>query len=121
MKALHGQDQLRQRVAWAMAQIFVTGSPGFGQGWHTEVFVNYYDIFVRNAFGNYREIMREVTHSPLMGDYLTFRRNSAYDHNKNYPDENYAREIMQLFTIGLFELNDDGAKVMDAQGNAVRT
>ena len=73
-----------------------------------ERWTNYYDIFLRNAFGNFRDILKEVTWNPVMGDWLTYRGNKAFDHNSNYPDENYAREVMQLFTIGLFELNEDG-------------
>jgi uncharacterized protein (DUF1800 family) len=52
----------------------------------------YYDIFVRNAFGNYRDILKEVAYSPLMGDYLTYRANRAFASNRNFPDENFARE-----------------------------
>lgn len=59
-------------------------------------YVSYYDIFVRHAFGNFRDILREVTYSPVMGDYLTYKRNRAYDSDGVYPDENYAREIQQL-------------------------
>jgi len=121
MKALYAKDQLRQRTAWALSQIFVAAQPGYKYDWQCEIWVNYYDIFVRNAFKNFRDILREVTYSPLMGDYLTFKKNTAYDSNMNYPDENYAREVMQLFTIGLFKLHPNGSKVLDAQGNAVPT
>jgi cullin-associated NEDD8-dissociated protein 1 len=121
MRALEGEDQLRQRMAWALSQIFVAGSPGYGNGGYTEMWVNYYDIFVRNAFGSYRDVLREVTYSPVMGSYLTFLKNTAYDHNHNYPDENYAREIMQLFTIGLWELHPNGTRVLDAHGEPVPT
>jgi uncharacterized protein (DUF1800 family) len=108
-------------MAWALSQIFTAATPGYGFDYMTEMWVNYYDIFVRNAFGNYRDVLREVTYSPVMGDYLTFKRNSAYDYNKNYPDENYAREVMQLFTIGLFKLHANGSKVLDAHGDALQT
>ncbi|CAJ1332243.1 unnamed protein product [Effrenium voratum] len=117
--ALQAPDQLRQRMAWALAQIFVV-APDAATENHTEMFVHFYDIFVRHAFGNYRDILREVTYSPVMGDYLTYKRNRAFDSDGVYPDENYAREIMQLFSIGLWKLNPDGSR-METEGNTVPT
>merc|ERR1719324_1626793 len=76
---------------------------------------------MRNAFGNFRDVLREVTYSAVMGDYLTYERNAAFDVRKNYPDENYAREIMQLFSIGLWKLNPDGSRKKDEDGNDVPT
>ena len=76
---------------------------------------SYYDILVHHALGNYRDIMREVSASPLMGEYLTFRSNVAYAIGKKYPDENYAREIMQLFSIGLYELFPNGTQKLDPE------
>merc|ERR1719310_535354 len=116
MKAMQAQDQLRQRMTWALSQIFVASVPSFGDDHLSESWLNYYDIFVRHAFGNFRDVLREVTYSPLMGAYLTFRGNAALDYANNFPDENYAREIMQLFTIGLWELNDDGTPQRDNNG-----
>ncbi|CAE7883050.1 unnamed protein product, partial [Symbiodinium necroappetens] len=78
MLALEAPDQLRQRMAWALAQIFVV-APDDATARHTEMFVNYYDIFVRHAFGNFGDILREVTYSPVMGDYLTYKRNRAFE------------------------------------------
>jgi cullin-associated NEDD8-dissociated protein 1 len=121
MLAINAQDQLRQRTAWALSQIFAVGSEGYGNSHMTERWIVYYDIFVRNAFGNFRDVLREVTYNPLMGGYLTFMTNKAYDEGNNFPDENYAREIMQLFTIGLFKLNSDGSRVKDANGADVPT
>jgi len=121
MKVLTGEDQLRQRMAWALSQIFVVGTDGFGNEEYTELWVNYYDIFVRNAFGNFRDVLREVTYSPLMGSYLTYVKNTAYDTDNNYPDENYAREIMQLFTVGLWKLNADGSRKLDINGEPAPT
>ena len=122
MQALYANDQLRQRMAWALSQILVTAARG-GVAFtgETEMWTNYYDIFVRNAFGNYRDVLREVTYSPIMGDYLTFKRNRAFDSSNNYPDENFAREIMQLFTIGLWKLNEDGTRMKDSDGNDIPT
>ena len=106
--AFRADDQLRHRVAWALSQIFVVAEGSLeGQKDMTEPFAAYYDIFVRHAFGSYRNIMREVTASPMMGLYLTFKGNKEAEAGK-LPDENFAREIMQLFTIGLFELEIDG-------------
>ena len=119
MHALYAQDQLRQRMAWALSQVLVLAVNGFdGQ---TEMWLNYYDIFVRNAFGSFRDVLREVTYNPIMGDYLTFKRNRAFDESNNYPDENFAREIMQLFTIGLWKLNPDGTRMKDTAGQDIPT
>ncbi|CAE7367529.1 unnamed protein product, partial [Symbiodinium sp. CCMP2456] len=95
MQSLHADDQLRQRAAWALSQIFVCSVHGGGYRERAESWLSYYDIFVRNAFGNFRDIMQQVTYNPIMGDYLTFKRNRAWDSVGRFPDENYAREIMQ--------------------------
>ena len=90
--ALTAPDQLRQRIAWALSQIFIVAVNGFDHAEQTELWANYYDIFVHNAFGNYRDIMREVSVSPVMGQYLTYKGNSAFGFNGGkFPDENYAR------------------------------
>ena len=116
-------DQLRQRAAWSLAQIFTAGAPNFGYDDETELWVAFYDIFVANAFGNFRDIIREVSYSPVMGEYLTYRGNSAFASNGGkFPDENFARELMQLFTIGLWELNVDGTyKTNDDTGGLIPT
>jgi uncharacterized protein (DUF1800 family) len=104
-------DQLRQRTAWALSQIWVMSEGGAtnriqeGEVWHT-----FRDILTRHAFGNYRNIMREVSYSPMMATYLTYLGNRGYAASGSAPDENYAREIMQLFSIGLYKLNMDGTK-----------
>ena len=117
----HARDQLRQRVAWALAQILVTGKFGVLDQEH-ELWSTYYDIFVYNAFGNYRNILREVSASPLMAQYLSFLGNRAQAISKKFPDENYARELMQLFSIGLYELNMDGTQKTDPKtGLAIMT
>merc|ERR1719388_523137 len=87
----------------------------------SEMWINYYDIFVRNAFGSFRNLLREVTYSPMMGEYLTYMLNTAYDYDRNYPDENYAREVMQLFTIGLWRLGPDGSRLKDSLGAGIQT
>ena len=120
--AINAEDQLRQRMAWALSQIFVLGHEGSKHPQATERFVKYYDIFVRNAFGNYRDILGEVTYNPQMGYYLTYEKNTKVSGDgENFPDENYAREVMQLFTIGLWQLNEDGTLKTDANGNPIPT
>jgi uncharacterized protein (DUF1501 family)/uncharacterized protein (DUF1800 family) len=120
--AFSGQDQLRQRVAWALSSTFVLGPVGSAVlSDHTEVWTSYYDIFVRHAFGSYRDIMREVSFSPLMGWYLTYKDSASFSYKGSVPDENYAREIMQLFSIGLYELNDDGTQKLDANSQPIPT
>ena len=109
----YAPDQLRQRVAFALSQIPVVTNAQV-TGFNSETYLHYYDIFVRNAFGNYRDVLREVTYSPMMGRMLTYVNSRSVQRSLEltgklvYPDENYAREIMQLFTIGLYHLEKDG-------------
>ncbi len=105
---MHSEDVLRQRIAFALSEIFVISNQSKLKnfGYATSSF---YDIFLRNAFGNFRDILEEVTFHPAMGYYLTYLKNRKADPTRNiHPDENYARELMQLFTIGLYQLNQDG-------------
>ncbi|MBI4625577.1 MAG: DUF1800 family protein [Verrucomicrobia bacterium] len=118
--AVTGPDQLRQRVAFALSQILVTSDTnGTINGWQ-EGAANYYDIFVRGAFGNFRDVLEQVTLSPMMGIYLSSLRNAKAVGGAT-PDENYAREIMQLFSIGLNELNPDGTLRLDSYGQPIPT
>jgi len=113
--ALTGSDQLRQRVAWALHQIDVVSEVDIGippASWMTP----YVQLFDRDAFGNYRQLLYDLTVNPAMGQYLNMRGNT-----KNNVNENYAREILQLFSIGLNELNDDGTLRLDANGNPIPT
>ena len=120
--AINAEDQLRQRVAWALSQYFVVGEPGSNHPNTTERYLNFYDIFVRKAFGNFRDILSEVTWSPHMGYYLSYIENKKANSSQGtFPDENFAREVMQLFTIGLWELNEDGTLELDNEGNAIPT
>lgn len=103
-------DQLRQRIAYALSQIFVISSNSELESWG-EAMASFYDILIRNAFGNYKDIMMEVSLHPAMGFYLSHFNNRKADPTENtQPDQNYAREIMQLFSIGLYELNNDGTR-----------
>ena len=120
--AINAEDQLRQRVAWALSQYFVVGEPGSNHPNTTERYLNFYDIFVRKAFGNFRDILSEVTWSPHMGYYLSYIENKKANSSQGtFPDENFAREVMQLFTIGLWELNEDGTLELDNEDNAIPT
>ncbi len=116
------EDVLRHRVAYALSQIFVishnnTDLSGYGDGLAT-----YYDMLLDHSFGNYRDLLKDVTYSPMMGFYLSHLNNPKSDPANNVrPDENYAREIMQLFSIGLYELNLDGTRKTDANGDFIPT
>lgn len=112
-EALHGDAQLRHRVSWSLAQILVTAAPEVQQNRHM---MEYYKILGNNAFGNYRNLMKEMTLSPTMGNYLDM----AFSSRTN-PNENYARELMQLFSVGLFVLNQDGTLKLDSTGNPIPT
>ncbi len=114
-------DFLRQRVAFALSEILVISrNSGFGN--NPYAFADYYDILLRHAFGNYRDLLQEVTYHPAMGEYLTYINNPKTDIEENrFPDENYAREVMQLFSIGLFELNPDGTRKLDGSGAPIPT
>lgn len=109
-QALTGQDQLRQRAAFALSQIFVVSFVDGNLGNQTRGVTSYYDMLAEKSFGNFRDLLESVSLHPMMGLYLTSLRNQKEDLNSGrVPDENFAREIMQLFTIGLYELNNDGS------------
>ena len=107
MAARYGPDQLCQRVAWALSQIFVVSD--FAVGNNPYSYTSYYDILLKNAFGNYRELIEDVTYSAQMGVMLSHVNNSrARPEIRLYSDEKYARELMQLFSVGAVQLNIDG-------------
>lgn len=119
--SLWGEDQLRQRVAFALSEILVVSQLGALQERPFAV-ADYYDVLVRNAFGNYRELLEEVTLHPAMGVYLSMLGNEKPNPVLNIrPDENYARELMQLFSIGLVELNLDGTEKLDGNSQPIST
>src|SRR5215217_7228068 len=111
---------MRQRVAFALSEILVTSDANGTIAQWQEGAANYYDIFVNNAFGNFRDVLEQATLSPMMGIYLSSLRNRKAA-NGTTPDENYAREVMQLFTIGLNELNPDGTLRLDPNGQPIPT
>lgn len=121
-RAVFSQDQLRQRVAFALSEIFVV-SDETDATWNRAVgMAEYYDILVRNALGNYRDLLEDVSRSPMMGMYLSHLQNQrALPEEHIRPDENYAREILQLFSIGLWHLNIDGSRRLDSHGNPIPT
>ena len=119
---LTAPDQLRQRVAFALSEIFVVSDVSLGEDSHTEPLANYYDLLGNGAFGNFRTLLENVTLSPMMGLYLSSLRNSKADPvTGQTPDENYAREVMQLFTIGLQQLQPDGTLQLAADGLPIPT
>ena len=119
--ALNGPDQLRQRVAFALSEIMVVSQLGV-LGDQPYALASYYDVLARNAFGNYRDLIEEVTLHPAMGAYLSMLGNEKPDPARNIrPDENFARELMQLFSIGLVELNQDGSVRLDADDQPIPT
>ena len=106
--ALTGPDQLRQRLAWALHKIWVVSAV---EVTNTEAIVTYHRLLLGSAFGNYRDLMTNVTLNPAMGRYLNMLNNKAQSKTGVAANENYARELMQLFTMGLVVLNPDGTPV----------
>ncbi|MFZ1939834.1 MAG: DUF1800 family protein [Terracidiphilus sp.] len=120
-QSLTAPDQLRQRTKYALSQIFVISSDNTtaiqsmprGEA-------SYYDMLGSDAFGNFRQLLQDVTLHPMMGQFLSMLQNDKGNATTD-PDENYAREVMQLFTIGLWQLNDDGSQKLDGNGNPIAT
>ncbi len=120
--AVNAPDQLRKRTAHALHSIFVTSLVDSNLFHHARAHAQYLDTLDRLAFGNFRELIEEIALSPVMGIYLSHIRNQKEDAATNrLPDENFARELMQLFTIGLYELNPDGSPKLDARGLPIET
>lgn len=120
--SIWGADQLRQRVAFALSQIIVVSHHGADEYARERGFANYIDILGKQAFGNYGDLLVDVTLNPIMGIYLSAVNNPKADEAKHIrPDENYAREILQLFSIGLDQLNKDGSLELDNNGKSIPT
>ena len=113
-KLMSSPDTLRQRVTLALSEICVVAIDGLvGSGWRAFSAAAYLDLLEGEAFGNYRTLLGKISTSPAMGQFLTFRGNVKYNPTTGaLPDENYAREVMQLFTIGLYQLNQDGTPAL---------
>lgn len=107
-QAITGDDQLRQRVTYALSQMFVVSFQDSNVANYPRGVASYYDTLATHAFGNYRDLLEAVSLHPMMGIYLTSLRNQK-ESGTRVPDENYAREVMQLLSIGLHELNQDGS------------
>jgi uncharacterized protein (DUF1800 family) len=121
-KAATGSDQLRQRVVFALHQMLMVSFTDSNQWFQSRAYASYLDTLNRQAFGNYRALLEEISLSPSMGIYLSHLRNKKEDPTTGrLPDENFAREVMQLFTIGLHELNLDGSPKLDAAGKPIET
>jgi len=115
--ALKGTDQLRQRTAWALAQVFVVSNQKIGD---PTAFTEWMKMLQKDAFGNFATLLTDVTLSPTMGRYLDMVNNDK-PNSGSEPNENYAREILQLFSIGLAQLNPDGTPQVDGNGIPVPT
>ena len=123
-QAARSPDQLRQRTVLALSEIFVVSALNSNGALEIvpEAHGGYHDMLARNAFGNFRQLLEEVSTSPAMANYLSHFKNEKEDPvTGRQPDENFAREIMQLFTIGLWQLNLDGSQRLDGNGNPIPT
>ena len=113
-------DAARKRMALALSEIFVVSLTGLNFNWRSHAAAHYWDTLNTHAFGNYRELLGAITLNVAMGYYLNTKGNKKAS-GGSQPDENYAREVMQLFTIGLLELNPDGTPKLDGSGNKIDT
>ena len=116
-------DGVRRRIALALSEFFVVGGAGVGTlTWGQFAMGAYWDVLCKNAFGNFRVLLEEITLNIAMGEFLNTLGNQKEDATTGrLPDENYAREVMQLFTIGLLQLNVDGTPKLGANGQALET
>lgn len=121
-RAITAEDVVRQRVAFALSQIFVVSDNVDELNIYPNALSGYNDVLLRNAFGNFRVLLKEVALHPAMGVFLSHLNNRKADAVANtFPDENFAREVMQLFSIGLFELNPNGTQKTDSANNSIPT
>lgn len=119
---LTGTGQVRKRLALALSEFFVVSLNSIGGFWPPMLIANYWDLLNAKAFDNFRNLLEDISLNPAMGFFLNTKGNLKENiASGRVPDENYAREIMQLFTIGLYELNLDGTLKTNAQGNPIET
>ena len=119
---LNNKDYLKQRIAYVLSQIFVISSRSDVISEHAHGQASYYDLLVKHSFGNFKNLLMDITLHPSMGIYLSHFNNSKTIPERNiHPDENYAREVMQLFSIGLHQLNIDGTLKLDSLKNPIPT
>jgi uncharacterized protein (DUF1800 family) len=119
-QSLTAPDQLRQRVAYSLHEMLVISMASTGVESMPRGAAHYYDMLGADAFVNFRQLLEDVTLNPMMGQWLAMQGNDKGNANTD-PDENYAREVMQLFTIGLWQLNDDGSQKLDTTGQPIPT
>ncbi|HSK77539.1 MAG TPA: DUF1800 family protein [Thermoanaerobaculia bacterium] len=121
-QAVEGPDPLRQRVAFALSELFVVSDMDADVRNNPEGLAAYFDLLSQHAFGNFRELLEAVTLSPTMGVYLDMASSSKAIPEQGFsPNENYPREILQLFSIGLYELHPDGTLRLDAENQPIPT
>ncbi len=115
-----GADQMRKRMTLALSEFFVASLQSAEFDWRSQAYAAWWDMLARNAFGNYRQLLQDVTLNPAMGYYLNTKGNQKENPaTGRVPDENYAREVMQLFSIGLYQLNLDGTEKTGANGQKI--
>jgi uncharacterized protein (DUF1800 family) len=119
-QSIAGNDQLRQRVKYALSELMVISSTNSSVQSMPRGEASYYDLLGTDAFGNFRTLLQDVTLNPMMGQFLSMLGNDKGNATTD-PDENYAREVMQLLTIGLYQLNDDGTEKLDSTGQPIPT
>jgi uncharacterized protein (DUF1800 family) len=119
-QSLTAPDQLRQRVAYSLHEMLVISMVSTDVSNMPRGAARYYDLLATDAFGNFRQLLEDVTLNPMMGQWLAVQGNDKGNATTD-PDENYAREVMQLFTIGLYQLNDDGSQKLDGTGQPIPT
>lgn len=121
-QAVRSPDQLRQRTVLALSELFVISTVNSPLEIQADAHASYLDMLARNAFGNFRTLLEQVSTHPAMGVYLSHLKNEKEDPaTGRIPDENYAREVMQLFAIGLWQLNPDGSRKKDGNGRDIPT
>jgi uncharacterized protein (DUF1800 family) len=119
---LNNKDYFKQRMAYVLSQIFVISSRSDVISEHAHGQASYYDLLVKHSLGNFKNLLMDITLHPSMGIYLSHFNNSKTIPERNiHPDENYAREVMQLFSIGLHQMNIDGSLKRDSLGNLIPT
>jgi uncharacterized protein (DUF1800 family) len=116
------QDSMRKRMALALSEFFVASLQTAEFNWRSHAYAQYWDTLVSHAFGNFRQLLEAITLNPAMGYFLNAKGSLKENaETGRQPDENYAREVMQLFTIGLYQLNLDGTEKVDANNNKIET
>jgi uncharacterized protein (DUF1800 family) len=118
---LAGPDQMRKRMALALSETFVVSLDSFTTVYPSYLIAAYWDVLTAHAFGNFRQLLEALTLNAGMGSFLNTKGNLRENTRGRQPDENFAREVMQLFTIGLYELNPDGTDKLDANSKPVET